>query len=287
MPAQNSHYSHHAATALVHGGVQPHQGPAHGVNQLPGSGQTGSVLRPAQQVTQYRTEYHCSPTTGRLYTKQVPIVTVPSPARSKFEWRCNPETGERYQVEVPILQLSPQPANQVQYPPAAVIGQVSQPLPSMMHHTPQPCTTPVPPSAPLPTAQGPPHHPHGVAGDDQQHLQPGPGGSLSQQLQDKMKGIVRLVEGGVTKVTSNKPMDYAKKCPAKWAKKTTSDSINLPLFTYGSICELESSLSGRSAPLTEADLLAKIRHIRNFLEVCCLNSEPTDFKGYGWTIAKD
>ena len=67
----------------------------------------------------------------------------------------------------------------------------------------------------------------------------------------------------------------------------TIDSINLPLFTYGEISELESALSGRSGPLVEGELLAKIRHIKNYLEVCCLNSEPTDFKGYGWTIAKD
>jgi hypothetical protein len=320
-----SHPRHQSAAAQVHGGAQSQHGAVHSVHpvhQQPGSGnfvakaqntgasnvpvmsappsgstpvtpiydfyidgagQTCRVLRSTQQVTQYRTEYHCSPTSGRLYTKQVPVATGPSPARSKLEWRCNPETGERYQVEVPISQLSPQPANQVQYPPAAMLGHASQPLPSMMHNTPQPGTTPMPPPASLPTT----HHPHGVGSlDQQQHLQPGPGGSFSQQLQDKMKGIVRLVEGGVTKVT-NKPMDYAKKCPARWAKKTTSESINLPLFTYGSICELESSLSGRSAPLTQGDLLAKIRHIRNYLEVCCLNSEPTDFKGYGWTIAKD
>ena len=70
-------------------------------------------------------------------------------------------------------------------------------------------------------------------------------------------------------------------------KKVTVDSINLPLYTYGSLSELESSLAGRTVPLSDADLLAKIRHIRNYLEVCCLNSEMTDFKGYGWTIAKD
>ena len=327
MPAQNSHYSnhyvpgHHSATAQVHGGVQPQQGAVHSAHQQPAqaqitgtsnvpvvsvpprgstpvnpiydfyvdsAGQTCRVLRSSQQATQYKTEYHCSPTSGRLYTKQVPVRSGPSPARSKLEWRCNPETGERYQVEVPMPQLSPQPANQVQYPPAAVLGYASQPLPSMMHHTPQSGTTPMPAPGSLPaTQQGQSHHPHGVGSHGQQQPpQPGQGDSFSQQLQDKMKGIVRLVEGGVTKV-STKPIDYAKKCTAKWAKKATSESINLPLFTYGSICELEASLSGRSAPLTEGDLLAKIRHIRNFLEICCLNSEPTDFKGYGWTIAKD
>ena len=109
---------------------------------------------------------------------------------------------------------------------------------------------------------------------------------MGQNLQEKIKGIVRIAEGGVTRVPA-KPIDFAKQCAAKWAKKVTADSINLPLFTYGSVSELESSLSGRSAPLPAADFLAKLRHIKNYLEVCCLNSEPTVFKAYGFTIAKD
>ena len=95
-----------------------------------------------------------------------------------------------------------------------------------------------------------------------------------------------MEEGGVTNKQA-KTLDYAKKCSAKWAKKVNSDSINLPLFTFGAISELESSVSGKSEPLSDGEFLAKLRHIKNFLEVCCLNSEPTDFKGYGWTIAKD
>ena len=94
------------------------------------------------------------------------------------------------------------------------------------------------------------------------------------------------MEGGVTKAPA-KTLDFAKQCTAKWAKKATSDRINLPLYVFGSISELESSLSGRSSPIPAADFLAKLRHIKNYLEVCCLNSEPTDFKIYGWTIAKD
>ena len=49
----------------------------------------------------------------------------------------------------------------------------------------------------------------------------------------------------------------------------------------------EGSLSGRSEQLSDSDFLAKLKHIKNYLEICCLNSEPTDFKCYGWTIAKD
>ena len=51
--------------------------------------------------------------------------------------------------------------------------------------------------------------------------------------------------------------------------------------------ELESSLSGRTEQFPEGVFLAKLRHIRNYLDVCCLNSDSSDFKGYGWSIAKD
>ena len=61
----------------------------------------------------------------------------------------------------------------------------------------------------------------------------------------------------------------------------------MPLYTWASIYELEAALSGRSEPLQEGELLGKLRHIKNYLEVCCLNSSSSDFMGYGWTIAKD
>ena len=175
-------------------------------------------------------------------------------------------TGERYQVEVPLS--SSQPADK-QYPSGVKLSQASQFLPGMTQCTPQTVGQSAVPPVPLPTSHGQvPQHAQG-------HL-----------LQDRIQGIVRINEGGVTKLPV-KPIDFAKQCPAKWAKKATIESINLPLFTYGSISELEASLSGRSAPLSAGDFLAKVRHIRNYLEVCCLNAEPTDFKSYGWSIAKD
>ena len=39
--------------------------------------------------------------------------------------------------------------------------------------------------------------------------------------------------------------------------------------------------------MPENVLLAKIRHLKNIFEVCCLNSSSTDFSSYGWLIARD
>ena len=236
------------------------------------NGQPCKVLRAPQQPPQYKTVYRCSPTTGRLYTTQVLIeATATPPVRSHLEWRCDEVTGERFQVEVPPNRQSPLPNQPLNFPGVntaqAGIGYHHGSLP--WQSASQPCSGPPLP----PQTQAQPHH-------------QGVGGQRQGQLQQHLQGIVKLVEGGVTKKPA-KTLDFAKKCSAKWAKKVTSESINLPLFTYGAITELESSLSGRSDPLAEGELLAKLRHIKNFLEVCCLNSEMTDFKGYGWTIAKD
>ena len=84
-----------------------------------------------------------------------------------------------------------------------------------------------------------------------------------------------------------KVIDFAKKCPVKWAKVAKPDNINLPLYSYGAVTELEAALSGRGEPMSQAVLLAKVRHLKNTLEVCCLNSASTDFSTYGWLIARD
>ena len=63
--------------------------------------------------------------------------------------------------------------------------------------------------------------------------------------------------------------------------------MNLPVFGYGATSELIDSLSGRAEPVPENVLLAKLRHLRDVFEVCCINSTETDFCDYGWTLARD
>ena len=95
-----------------------------------------------------------------------------------------------------------------------------------------------------------------------------------------------MLEGGTTR-KQPKIIDFAKKCPARWSKQATMSNINLPLYAWGSVAEMESSLSGRSEAMQEGVMLGKLRHLQNILEVCCLSSSSTDFTGYGWTLARD
>ena len=107
-----------------------------------------------------------------------------------------------------------------------------------------------------------------------------------QQSQDtEITGISRL-EKNIHK-KSTRVVDLAKLCPVKWAKSTSNNSINLPLYTWAIVSEFESALSGRSKQMSDREFLGKVRHLKNTLEVCCLNSNSTDFTSYGWAIAKE
>ena len=177
-------------------------------------------MKNPQPPSRTRTEYRCSPQSGRVYSVQVPVQSSPTPPTpvqpaKQYEWRCDSQTGRTYQVELPAIQ---QPS----------VGQLL-----------------------------PPHHPpwsnlrsrHGQLGATSHQQQQCLGtDDFNQQLQKQMTGIVKLCEsgGGVTK-KAMKILDFAKKGSTKWAKKATIDSINLPLFTLGAVSELESSLSGRQS----------------------------------------
>ena len=220
----------------------------------------------------------------------------------RHEWRIHPQTGTTYQVQVPVQvqrvqhkpvhhQVQQQPPSQVQNLGHQVLSHTT-PQQTLLHQAPRPVCQP-PPQQSL--------HP--------QQLQQQAGGNPAQDLsrlqqsfsqycdlkdnssltrQDQVAGIVSMLEGGSTKDTKeSKVIDFAKKCPVRWSKQATMANINLPLYAWGAVAEVESSMSGRTEAMSEAAMLGKIRHLQNILEVCCLSSSSTDFTGYGWTLARD
>ena len=106
---------------------------------------------------------------------------------------------------------------------------------------------------------------------------------------ERVAGIVSLLEGGAGGSTRNLPkvLEFAKKCPTKWSKQATLSNINLPLYAWGVVEEVESALSGRSQAMEPGTILGKLRHLKNSLEICCQNSSSSEFGGYGWNLAKD
>ena len=98
-------------------------------------------------------------------------------------------------------------------------------------------------------------------------------------------GILSLDKSN--KKRDSRTVEWAKNCLVKWAKSTNNTSINFPLYVWGSLAEIEASLSGRCQKLSEGETLGRLRHLKNIAEVCCLNSASSDFSSYGWTIARD
>ena len=203
----------------------------------------------------------------------------PLPARVEY---CYDQWGKLTQVPVPVTQMS-----QYQYQP----GQATAAVPGTPQIPPQ--FQPVAPSY-LPTqpayqqplvqfAQQQTHHLDVPAIPGQQPVQVDTNQSV---VLEKMKGIVSLVEKGET-TKKLKLIDYVRNNPAKWAKKCTSDNVNLPGYFYGAVNELISSLSGRADSMSPEVLLSKLHHLQNVAQICCQNSTAQDFTGYGWTLARD
>ena len=80
-------------------------------------------------------------------------------------------------------------------------------------------------------------------------------------------------------------MDYAKRCPTKWAADIKPATLNLALYRYGALAELEAALVEGNE--VNKEVLGKVRHVKNTFEVCCVNSDAKDFVSYGWILARD
>ena len=122
------------------------------------------------------------------------------------------------------------------------------------------------------------------------HPAPAVGGGAGEQYGDqfgeRIRGIVN-VSGSEGVRKQNKLIDYVRRCPAKWCKQVKPTSMNMPVFGYGAVSELIESMTGKTDQLTETVLLAKLKHLRDVFEVCCINSTDTEFCEYGWTLARD
>ena len=231
------------------------------------------VSRQQPDSAGYRTEVRYSPTTGRQIQIKVPVNNSPAhtgPEQYRNELRYNTHTGVPYHVHVPLQGCSPN--QQPQY------GQPLHQQPALQGRLPQQSQ---PQEQYLPN-QDVSHH----VQQSFSHLYDQQQDHVTLSRQDRVAGIVSLLEGGVTK-KQPKIIEHAKKCPTKWSKQATMNSINLPLYAWGAVTEVESSLSGRTEAMLEGVLLGKLRHLKNVLEVCCLNSSATDFTAYVWTLARD
>ena len=106
-----------------------------------------------------------------------------------------------------------------------------------------------------------------------------------QSHQDRIQGMTILNDQRATKKLNFG--EFLKRCPTKWARETNTRNMNLSIFGYASLAELEYSMMNSPDQVSQGELLAKINHLKSVFEVCCLNSKDSDFKSYGWVLARD
>ena len=224
-----------------------------------------------ERSPRFKTEYRCNPNTGELYEVQVPTspgtrnIQQPQDRTSpqfKIEFRCDPNTGQLYKVRLPI---SPHQVTSTQQDQLSMQSKrVAQ------QHKSNVTTVPW----------------QSVQQSSQQSISNDGNQTRAQEIEDKVKGIVSFVEqGGATKKT--KLIDYAKRCSAKWVTSTSVNNMNLPLYGFAAVSELEAGFTGKSEALSREELISKLSHVKSVFEVCCINSQAQDFTGYGWTLARD
>ena len=65
------------------------------------------------------------------------------------------------------------------------------------------------------------------------------------------------------------------------------NNINAVAFAYGSFKHLEAIMTGLIPGVSETELIARVRHLKNVYEVCCLSSNLSTFAEPSWQVARE
>ena len=79
---------------------------------------------------------------------------------------------------------------------------------------------------------------------------------------------------------------YARDCPVAWTPKVTSDKLNLGLWCWSYMAQLLATRTGQAPSLGQGVLEAKMQHFLNVLEIALQPSNPTEFDGHSWRVAR-
>ena len=107
---------------------------------------------------------------------------------------------------------------------------------------------------------------------------------LFKQVKNRHSTANLIENDGTQKLVRD--VKIAKNLPRNRVETISSEKFNLPLFAFEVMTEMEAATSDGSGPLSDAAILGKIRHLKNVLEVCCLNFSDVKYKGHRWTLAK-
>ena len=223
----------------------------------PTSGRTFEVLVPVEKDApmpqdSFKFEWRCSPTSGRTWQVRVPTTPKEIPSQYpiySWEWRVDPITGERFQIKVQLRKDTSFRSFVDRY--GREFCQSGQHANSGSNVT--RCDQSLSRESYMEDSVGRVVGAHQINKEEDYAASSHP---------PEISGINRMSVGYKK---HSRLVEFAKMCPAKWAKQTTNASINLPLYTWGAVAELEAALSGRTKGLSEGELLGKLRHLKHIL----------------------
>ena len=186
---------------------------------------------------------------GRSYKKLVP---AENPARDlEYKWVIDAETGHR--VQMLVMQSPVKTKSHALTKPTQFIDYRT--ASSLLENHPQ----------------------RGSKPSQSSNFERGPGfitvtGSSADEKQSK---------GNIPDIVK-----YARDCPVAWTTKVTTDKLNLGLWCWSYMAQLLATRTGQAPSLGQGELEAKMQHFLNVLEIALQPSNPTEFDGHSWRVAR-
>ena len=91
----------------------------------------------------------------------------------------------------------------------------------------------------------------------------------------------------MTGVSFLRPSEFVKYCQVDYAKKIKPDNCNLVLYVWGFVAQLLASKQGLISSMSEQEQIGRLQHLLHVLELCAMQSPPTDFNSPAWLCAKN
>ena len=82
-------------------------------------------------------------------------------------------------------------------------------------------------------------------------------------------------------------VDFAKLGNFSYTAQIKQTNINLALFAYGSIKHFLALTDGTLPSISPAELISRLQHCLNVLEIVCLGSNLSDFDSHGWKVGRE
>ena len=110
--------------------------------------------------------------------------------------------------------------------------------------------------------------------------------SAAIQHNERMPAFIVPTEDKQGKSSIPDIVQYARSCPVAWTSKVTSDKLNMGLWCWSYVAELLASRTGQTPSLSPGELEARLQHFLNVLEIALQPSNPAEFDGHSWRVAR-